>query len=164
MISSALIPELKHEYASTRKMLERVPFDSFEWRPHEKSMSLERLASHVATIPHWVTDIVKKEELDFAKTPYSTPKFTTREDMLKEFDQLTTQAISLLQDCPDEELMKSWTLRAGDHVIFTLPKAAAIRSMTISHLIHHRGQLSVYLRLLNVPVPGMYGPSADEAM
>lgn len=164
MIADALIPELKHEYASTRKILERVPFESLNWKPHEKSMTLGKLASHVATIPHWLVDIISSEEFDFLKRNYSVPEFNSSQEMLTEFDRLTTKAIVDLQKTSDEKLRKQWTFRRGEHIILSLPKVVAIRSMSISHLIHHRGQLSVYLRLLNVAIPGMYGPSADEPM
>ena len=164
MIAEGLTSELKHEFASTRKMLEKVPFESYSWQPHAKSMSLGSLASHVATIPAYLSNTLQHDELDFAKNHSGMPSFISKEEMLAAFNKCTTQAIQDLQNKSDEEMRKPWTLRAGQHIIFTLPKVAAARTLGISHLIHHRGQLSVYLRMLDIPIPGMYGPSADEPM
>jgi uncharacterized damage-inducible protein DinB len=162
MISQSFIPELQNEASSARKMLERVPFDKLSWKPHEKSMSLGRLASHVAELPTWVTTTVKTDELDFSKIDYKPYQPSSTDDLVQYFEKNVEEAITALQGVSDETMMKSWTLRNGSHVILTMPKVATIRSLAINHLIHHRGQLSVYLRLVGVPVPGMYGPSADE--
>ena len=162
MLNQAFIPELKHEAASTRKLLERVPTDKFDWKPHEKSMTLGRLASHIAEIPDWMTATLTTEELDFAKGGYKPTVPATKEELLEKFEQSYTKALETLTSATDETLRGLWTLKNGDHVIFTMPRIATLRSFVMNHFIHHRGQLTVYLRLLNIPVPGMYGPSADE--
>jgi uncharacterized damage-inducible protein DinB len=162
MIAQSLLPELGIEFANTRKMLERIPEASYDWKPHEKSMTLIRLATHLATLPGWLTMTINSTELDFAKTPYTPPKFETTQALVDAFDKEVKGAIDALKGASDETLMQPWTLRNGEHIIFTMSRAAVIRSMVINHFIHHRGQLSVFLRLLDVPVPGMYGPSADE--
>ncbi|NTS41533.1 DinB family protein [Flavisolibacter sp. BT320] len=162
MLNQALIPEFKHEAASTRKILERVPFDNPDWKPHEKSYTLARMAGHVAEIMQWTAATINSEGLDFAKGEYKPFFPTSKEELLERFDAHYQEALSLLENVSDENLKSNWTLQHGDHVIFTLPKIATLRSFVMNHLIHHRGQLSVYLRLLDVPVPGMYGPSADE--
>lgn len=162
MMNQILIPELKHEAASTRKMLERVPAESWDWKPHEKSMALGRLASHVATIPAWMTITLTTGELDFAKGDYKPPVATSTENLLEIFDESYQTALQHLETASDETLRGNWSLLNGGHHLFTMPRMAALRSFVMNHLIHHRGQLSVYLRLLGIPVPGMYGPSADD--
>jgi uncharacterized damage-inducible protein DinB len=162
MMNQALVSELKHEAASTRKMLERVPTDKWDWKPHDRSMSLGRLASHVATIPDYMTVTLTNDELDFAKGTYRPAVPTSTETLLDVFDESYEKALQTLESAGDETLRGMWSLKNGGHTIFTLPRIAALRSFVMNHLIHHRGQLSVYLRLLDVPVPGMYGPSADD--
>jgi uncharacterized damage-inducible protein DinB len=161
-LKDAFIAELKHESALTKKMLERVPMDKADWKPHEKSMTLGRLAVHVAEIPHWISDIINIDEFDFQQH-YKPNQATTSEELLKVLDDKMNAAIADLDRMSDEDLMKVWVVKQGDKVYFNLPKGAAIRGWAFSHQIHHRGQLSVYLRLLDVPVPGMYGPTADES-
>lgn len=162
-IKDAFIAELKHESSLTRKMLERVPLDKKEWKPHEKSMTLGRLATHVAEITHWASDIIHIDNFDFAKDfnfkPYTA---ATTEELLEIFQHNLDKAIHDLEGMTDEDFNKTWTIKSGEQVMRQFPKKVAIRGWALSHLIHHRGQLSVYLRLLEVPVPGMYGPSADE--
>jgi len=160
----AFIAELKHEAVSTKKILERVPVASLLWKPHEKSMSLERLATHVADIPHWVSDIIHIDDFDFFVNYKNRNTVTTQQELLDMFQRRLDKAIEDLQTLDDEKLNAKWTVRRGEQVIYELPKKVAIRSWAFNHLYHHRGQLSVYLRLLDVPVPGMYGPSADESM
>lgn len=162
MLNQALIPEFKHEATSTRKILERVPFDKADWKPHEKSYTLARLAGHVAEILQWATATLTTDGLDFAKGQYKPFFPASKEDVLTLFEKNYEEALSHLEKATDETLRGNWTLQHGDHVIFTLPRIATMRSFVMNHLIHHRGQLSVYLRMLDVPVPGMYGPSADE--
>jgi len=161
-VKEQLMSELKNESGNTRKMLERVPEKSFSWKPHEKSMSLGRLSQHLAEIPHWADATLTKDELDFAKSNYTPTDATTSESLLKFFDENLKKAVDILQNTPEEELKNNWTMRYGDKVFFTLPKASVFRSFILSHTIHHRAQLSVYLRLLDVPVPSIYGPTADE--
>ncbi len=161
-MNSALIAELKMEAASSRKMLERVPTDKNDWKPHEKSMKLGRLSTHVAELPGWVAFTLNADELDFMKMDYKPLTNPTPEELLALHDLNVNKAIEALEAATDEEFEKIWTLRNGDHIIMALPKKVVIRTMAFNHLVHHRGQLSVYLRLLDVPVPGMYGPSHDD--
>jgi uncharacterized damage-inducible protein DinB len=161
-LSQSLLPEFDHEMASTRRVLERVPAEKFSWLPHEKSMSFQRLAVHVAELPSWATMTLNTGELDFATTPYAPSKAESTQDLLTIFDKASSEARAALAGASDEELFKPWTLRNGEHVIFSLPKIAVLRTSVMNHLIHHRGQLTVYLRLNDIPVPGLYGPSADE--
>jgi uncharacterized damage-inducible protein DinB len=161
-LKDAFIAELKNECASTKKMLERVPMDKADWKPHEKSMTLGRLAVHVAEIPHWISDIINIDEFDFTQH-YKPHQAANTEELLKLLDDKMNEAIADLEKMSDEDLMKSWVVKQGDKVYFNMPKVIAMRGWAFSHLVHHRGQLSVYLRLLDVPVPGMYGPTADES-
>ncbi len=158
----ALLAELKHEASNTRKMIERVPTDHFDWKPHEKSMPLGRLASHIAGIPSWVVNILQADEFDLAGTGLTSEGKENTDAILKIFDLEFAGAVAALESATEEKMDALWTLRQGDHVIFQLPCKAALRNIAFNHLYHHRGQLSVYLRLLNVPLPGMYGPTADE--
>ncbi|HMQ68986.1 MAG TPA: DinB family protein [Ignavibacteria bacterium] len=161
-LNEALIAELQQEAAATRKMLERVPEISNSWKPHEKSMDLGRLSQHIAEISTWVPETVDKDELDFAKEEYTPKGGTTNEELLKSFDENLANAIECLKNASDEKLMGNWTMKNGEKVYFTMPKIAVLRGFVFSHLIHHRGQLSVYLRMLDVPLPSVYGPTADE--
>ncbi|HEV7331115.1 MAG TPA: DinB family protein [Flavisolibacter sp.] len=162
MLNQALIPEFKYEAVSTRKMLERVPFDKADWKPHQKSFTLARLATHVAEIPHWMTVTLTTEELDFAKGDYQRFTPASKDELMMFFEKSYQEALKNLEAASDETLNGNWTLLNGDHVIFTMTRISTLRSFVMNHFIHHRGQLSVYLRLLDVPVPGMYGPSADD--
>lgn len=161
-MKQAIMNELKHEGAQTKRLLERAPFDQFGWKPHERSMSLGRLAVHVAEIPKWSSRILTSEEFDFTKENYKSGEVFSTEELVQLSENNIQQALADLNSIKDEDLMTPWTFRRGEHVIFTLPRAAAMRTLAMNHLLHHRGQLSVYLRLLNIPIPGMYGPSADE--
>ncbi|HSK73126.1 MAG TPA: DinB family protein [Pyrinomonadaceae bacterium] len=163
-LGQTLAAELKHEAVSTRKMLERVPEDKFDWQPHEKSMKLGRLASHVAEISHWVNAALTQDELDFATSDYKPETANSARDLVEIFDKTVGEAAGLLENVSDEDIMRKWRLRNGEKIFFELPKIAVIRSMVLNHLIHHRGQLSVYLRLNDVPLPSVYGPTADEPM
>lgn len=163
-IAQGFLEELKQEAESTRKLLERVPFEKSDWKPHEKSMPLNRLSSHVAENFEWIAMTIETEELDFKKQEYKPfiPKST--EELIKFFDDCYAKGEKALTNCSDEEMMKNWTMRSGEEVYFTVPKMVMIRNFCINHMIHHRGQLTVYLRLLGVPLPGIYGPTADEQM
>lgn len=161
-IKDALIAELKHESGLTKKMLERVPLENKEWRPHEKSMTVGRLATHIAEIPHWISEIIGRDVFNFADRPYNPRTAASSEELMDIFQTNIDNSIAALEKATDEDLNQTWTIKRGDHVIMQTPKKVAIRGWAYSHLYHHRGQLSVYLRLLDVPVPGMYGPSADE--
>jgi len=160
MITQGMIREIEHEGSQTKKILERIPFDKFDWKPHEKSREIGKLAIHVAEIPKWTSRALTTPEFDVLTLKPTQVQST--EELVKLSEANIQKAIEDLQKASDEEMMTMWTFRRGDHVIFTLPRAAVIRNLSMNHLIHHRGQLSVYLRLLDIPVPGMYGPSADE--
>ena len=161
-MTDALIGELKVEAATTRKLLERVPVDKNSWKPHEKSMALGNLSGHIAELPGWITVTMTTDEMDFAKREYKPFIAQSAGELVTHFDKMVEDAIAALKAASPEEYGKTWTLRNGDHIMFTMPKAAVLRSFALSHMYHHRGQLSVYLRLLDIPIPGMYGPSADE--
>ena len=156
-----LLPEFDHEMTTTRKLLERVPEDKFDWRPHAKSMTLGQLAQHVATIPMWGSVTMNQEEFDVGAAPASVPG--TRAEVLATFDRHAADTRRALTGRTDGELMVPWTLKSHGHTIFSMPRAVVWRSFVMSHLVHHRGQLSVYLRMHDVPLPSMYGPSADES-
>ena len=160
-IVDMLLGEFTHEAAQTRKVLERIPFDKVEYRPHEKSMTLGKLAAHVADLTSWTALVLTATELDLAGG-YVTPPFASTEELLSIFDKHVETTKAALAGATDEELGVTWTLRAGSHVIMAMPRGQMVRGMCFNHIVHHRGQLSVYLRLVDVPVPGMYGPSADE--
>jgi len=160
--NKGLIAELQMEAALTKKMLERVPVDKNDWKPHEKSMKMGRLATHVAELPGWIAMTMGTDELNLATMDYKPVMPNTTEELIANLDTNVNNAIVALENAKDEDFDKMWTLRNGEHVIFAMPKKAVIRSMGYSHHYHHRGQLSVYLRLLDIPVPGMYGPSADD--
>jgi uncharacterized damage-inducible protein DinB len=159
-IKDSLLAEYDHEVATTRKLLERVPDERLGWKPHPKSMSLGGLGTHLANLPTWAGNILNEPFFDLAGMTVATEK-TSRDDILKAFDENTKQARELL-DKTDAEYVARWSLRRSGQEMFNLPRIAALRSFVMSHIIHHRGQLSVYLRLNDIPVPPMYGPTADE--
>lgn len=161
-LNSAFIAEIKHESVNTRKILERVPTDKLLWIPHEKSMKLGRLATHIAELPMWFERIVNTNEFDFATAAFKPHIAENTEALLQLFDEKLSSAIKVLESATDENLNSIWKVRRGEQTMFQLPKKVALRNFAYNHIYHHRGQLSVYLRLLNIPVPGMYGPSADE--
>lgn len=162
MIRQALSREIEYEGSQTKKVLERIPVDKFNWKPHEKSKEIGALAIHVAQIPSWTSRALASSEFDMATMKREVPEIKSADDLVKISDTNIQKAIEDLQKASDEDMMVMWTFRRGDQVVFSLPRAAVIRSMAMNHLVHHRGQLTVYLRLLNIPVPGIYGPSADE--
>ena len=158
----ALIADLKYEGAQTKKILEKVPLDKASWKPHEKSMSLGKLATHIAEIPQWASRILTMDEFDFAVHGFSEYTAASTEELLYIFQEKLDYALRDLDSMTDEDFEKTWTVKRGEIVFSKAKKKAIIRGWCHSHLIHHRGQLTVYLRLLDVAVPGMYGPSADE--
>ena len=165
-IAEALLPEFDQEAAGVRRTLERVPADKFEWRPHEKSGTMIWLAGHLANLPQWATLTMAADELDLAPGGEQMPLPPTPasvEDLVATFDRHAAEARAAIAAASDADFMKSWSLLNNGTVLMTLPKAAVIRSFVMNHLIHHRAQLGVYLRLNDVPVPSIYGPSADEA-
>jgi uncharacterized damage-inducible protein DinB len=145
-------------------MLERVPEDKFGWKPHEKSMPLGRLAGHVAELPTLIAPALTQDELDFAVGSFQPFSPTSVAELLERFDGNVAAAAGLLKNQTDERMHETWRLRSREQVFFESPRTVVIRSMVLNHIVHHRGQLSVYLRLLGVPLPSVYGPTADEAM
>lgn len=161
-----LLPEWDQEMANTRRVLERIPPDKLDWKAHEKSNTIRWVGTHLAHIPRWAAIALTTPSLDLAPpggTPYQEPLASSVEQILSMFDTHTTAARSALAAANDELLAQAWSLLKGGTVIFTLPRLAVIRTFVLNHLIHHRAHLCVYLRLNNVPVPGLYGPSADDA-
>jgi uncharacterized damage-inducible protein DinB len=162
-IAQGLLAEFDMETANTRRTLARLPEDKLEWAPDPKSMSMGRLAAHVAEMTGWAALALSTTELDFAATPYEPAVAKSREHVLQIADDNAKAARAAIAAANDEDFMKPWTLRAGDQIYFTMPKVAVIRGMVMNHTIHHRGQLTVYYRMNGVPVPALYGPSADES-
>ena len=160
-VLESLSKELESEAITTRKMLERVPFDNYNWKPHEKSMTLQKLASHVAELPSWIGMTLNTDQLDFAANPYMLPEITSSGQLLTYFEKNLVEGRAELAKAKEEQLSQPWTLRNGDQIYNVSPKGDVIR-MTYCQIVHHRAQLGVYLRLLNIPIPGSYGPSADE--
>jgi uncharacterized damage-inducible protein DinB len=162
-LKDAILPEYDHEMGTTRRLLERIPEADLAWKPHAKSFSLGQLASHVANIPHWVDGIVDFSVFDVATVQDGRPKEPASvADIVKAFDDNVKKARARINEQTDPALFATWTFKNGDQEIFTMPKIAVLRSFIMNHLIHHRGQLSVYLRLRDVPLPSIYGPTADE--
>lgn len=156
-----LIKEMEKESQSTRKMLERIPDDQYDYSPHHKSMSIERLSNHIAELPTWVEMILNTGELDFNSNPYVPTTYRKTSDILNFFEKNLQIGINALKNAAEEQLQDEWTLRQGDYIIDRTSKLDFIR-MTFGQIVHHRAQMGVYLRLLDVPIPGPYGPSADE--
>ena len=163
-IKDSLLPEYDHEMGATRRVLERVPVADLAWKPHDKSFSLGQLAAHVTNIPHWMDAIFDNAVFDLATLGEDArPKQPTEiEPMLKAFDEQVKKSRAKLDAQTDPAMLATWTMKQGDHQILSMPKVAVFRSFIMNHLIHHRGQLTVYLRLRNVPLPALYGPTADE--
>lgn len=162
--SEVILMEFEREADKTRKMLERVPLEKADWKPHEKSYTLGRLASHVAEIPSWAVVTLNQDELDFSKMDYKPQVAETTEELLKIFDEKRSEAAEAIKNATDEVMMSDWTLRDGDTIYFTAPKIGVLRDFVLNHVIHHRAQLGVYLRMNDVPVPQTFGPTADEPM
>lgn len=156
-----LVKELDQEAITTRKMLVRVPADKFDWKPHEKSMTMKQLATHIAEIPSWITLGMNTEELDFATSPYTPTPISSSEDLLQLFEKSLELGRSSILQATEADLLPTWTLRSGGHIISVMTRYELIRHC-FSQVTHHRAQLGVYQRLLNIPIPGSYGPSADE--
>ena len=161
-LNSTLLAEFQQEAATTRKLLALVPFEQSEYKPHEKSMSLMRLATHVAEIAGWWKECLKDDELDFAKGDFTPKVFKSTDELLAMFDDYVAKSTIILNETPESEFEKNWTMRQGEMIFFTLPKAQVVRTWCLNHWVHHRAQLGVYLRMLNIPIPGSYGPSADD--
>lgn len=164
-ISQSLLPEFDQEMANTRKTLERVPDDKFGWKPHEKSWAMGGLTTHLANLPSWAVLTINADSFDMAPPggePFKNPETKSRQEALEMFDKNVADARAAIAGASDEELFKTWSLLSGGHTILSLPKIAVLRSFVMNHIIHHRAQLGVYLRLNDIPVPAIYGPSADE--
>ena len=164
-IKEMLLPEFDQEMATTRKLLERVPENKPEWRPHAKSMTLARLAGHVSELPVWATMTLTQDSLDL--NPPGGPSFApavmkSRQELLTSFDGNVKAAREALSGAQDQDFIKPWSLLKGGQTLFTMPKMAVLRSFVLSHTIHHRAQLGVYLRMNDIPLPPSYGPTADE--
>jgi uncharacterized damage-inducible protein DinB len=162
-IQKSLSIELEREKDNTLRMLRALPNDQFGWKPHAKSMSLGELANHVVELHNWVSFVFTQESFDF-KSQYVPSTLKTKEDLIEVLEKGFEGNKDVIAELDEANYFSTWTLKAGEHIIAALPKAGAMRFIVTNHLIHHRGQLSVYLRLLDVPVPGIYGPSADEQM
>jgi len=156
-----LLAEVKQEAKATRTLLERVPFEKADFKPHEKSMTLKRLATHVAEINGWWKECLTMDVLDFSKGDSKPKEINSTADILALHDDLLAKAEVILNNADDEKFNEDWTMRNGEVVYFTMPKAEVVRTWCMNHLYHHRGQLTVYLRLLDVPLPSVYGPTAD---
>jgi uncharacterized damage-inducible protein DinB len=164
-LSEALLPEFDNEMATLRKALERVPDDKFGWKPHERSMAMGRLATHLAEIPGWAAYTVSTDSLDLAPPggePFKPTVADSRQQVLDVFDKNVKEARQSIAGASDDHLLKSWSLLSGGKTILNMPRIACLRSFVMNHMIHHRAQLGVYLRLNDIPVPATYGPSADE--
>ncbi len=164
-IKDALLPEFDHEMANTRKTLERVPEAGFDWRPHKKSMTMGGLATHLSNIPKWGVMSIEQDSVDLAPggVPMKPPEQAKSvREVLDLFDQNVAAARSAISAASDEKLVKPWTLLHAGKTVLTMPRIGVLRSFVLNHIIHHRAQLGVYLRLNDVPVPSIYGPSADE--
>lgn len=161
-IIDPVMAEFKLEAANTRKALERVPEGRFDWKPHPKSWTLAELASHIAEIPEWLGGILGTDEMVLGEGDYKPFLASNRKELLERFDQSAAQAVEQMQGAEEEEWSRNWKIRAGEKVLWEQPRIHVVKTMLINHAIQHRGQLTVYLRLCDVPVPSIYGPSADE--
>jgi uncharacterized damage-inducible protein DinB len=159
----SLLDEYREEVATTRRVLERVPQDQLSWRPHPRSMSLGQLVNHIATVPASAAMILRQDSFDVLQANFEPPEAKSMVEALATFDQNTCEAANRLQTMTEEQAQGPWRLTRGDRELFTKPRSAIIRTIVMNHWYHHRGQLSVYLRLLDVPLPVIYGPSADES-
>lgn len=160
-IGAALLPEFDHEMAVTRRLLERVPTEKGEWKPHVKSFSIGHLAQLLSFMPGWITNTLRETSLDLGT--FAGYSYERTDKLLAEFDRHVRDAHGALAAARDEDFAVMWSLKRGDQVFMSMPRGAVVRQ-TISHIVHHRGQMSVYLRLLDIPVPSIYGPTADERM
>lgn len=163
-ISKSMLPEFDYEMANCRKTLERVPDEKFSWKPHDKSFAMGALATHLANLPSWGSLTLNSDSFDLAPEgkPLKTPELNSTSEVLLKFDENAATTRAAIEAASDGDLFKTWTLQSNGKTIMTLPKIAVLRSFVMNHMIHHRAQLGVYLRLNDIPVPSIYGPSADE--
>ncbi|MGW8281702.1 MAG: DinB family protein [Gemmatimonadota bacterium] len=166
-IAASLLPEFDHEMANTRRTLERVPESTFDWKPHQKSPSMRDLVSHLSNLPSWTAITIEQDSIDMAPAdgsePPRTEPVTSIAQAVESFDANVATARTSIEGASDEKLMETWSLLSGGETMFAMPKVAVLRSFIMNHMIHHRAQLTVYLRMNDVPLPALYGPSADEA-
>jgi uncharacterized damage-inducible protein DinB len=164
-ISNSLLPEFDNEMKNTRKTLERVPDEKFAWKPHDKSFPMGALATHLANLPSWGSLTLASDSFDVAPggKPMKTPELNSTQEVLKAFDENVAATRAAIEGAADEHLFKPWTLQSNGNALMTMPKIAVLRNFVMNHMIHHRAQLGVYLRLNDIPVPSIYGPSADES-
>ena len=165
-ISEAFLPEFDQEMATTRRVLERIPDDRLDWKAHEKSMTLRQIGSHLANLPTWAVLGLKQDSFDTAppgEEPAKTPEAESVAQLLSIFDANVTAAREAIEGTGDATYHETWALKSGGETLLSFPKIGVVRSFVLNHIVHHRGQVSVYLRLLDVPVPSIYGPSADES-
>ena len=166
-LNEAILPEFDHEMANTRKTLERVPDDKPNWKPHQKSWAMMELTTHVANIPSWTALTLAEDSFDMAPKDGDAPNVPeagSKDEALEMFDKNVSEARAAIEAASDEDLMKSWSLLSGGETLFSMPKIAVLRNFVLNHTIHHRAQLGMYLRLNDIPVPAIHGPSADEQM
>jgi uncharacterized damage-inducible protein DinB len=161
-ICEAVLPEFDQEMSNTRKTLERIPEDKLSWKPHDKSMTLGRLAGHIVELVGWANTSITTDSLNVTIDKYQPVVATSRQQILELFDKSVKESRAAIAGATDEHMMQPWTLAFNGQTVFTMPRAAVLRMSCFNHIIHHRAQLGVYLRLNNVPVPALYGPSADE--
>jgi uncharacterized damage-inducible protein DinB len=164
-IAETLLPEFEQEMKTTRRLLERVPDSAAQWAPHAKSMKMGELAQHIPSLVSWVRQVVTLPELDMnppGGPPFKPEPFVSAAQMLSDFDHRVADARTVIAGASDAALGEPWSLKSGGHTIFTMPRSGVLRFFTMNHIIHHRGQLSVYLRLNDIPLPSIYGPTADE--
>ena len=161
-ICEAVLPEFDQEMSNTRKTLERIPEDKLGWKPHDKSMTLGRLAGHIVELVGWANTSITTDSLNVTIDKYQPVVATSRQQILELFDKSVKESRAAIAGATDEHMMQPWTLAFNGQTVFTMPRAAVLRMSCFNHIIHHRAQLGVYLRLKNVPVPALYGPSADE--
>lgn len=163
-VSAGLLPEFNQEMERTRRVLERVPVDHATWKPHAKSFALGALAVHVSELVTGIFGVIREHELDLSAASPPDRSLDSTQSLLDQFDARVADARAALMAASDESFEAPWTLRVGDRIVFSLPRLAVYRSMAMNHLIHHRAQLTVYLRMLDVPVPSLYGRSEDERL
>lgn len=165
-ISAALLPEFDYEMANTRRTLERIPESCFDWTPHEKSPSMGNLVSHLANLPSWAAMTIEQDSINMippdGSDPPKTPQVGSTQEALESFDQKVASARKLLAGASDADLLATWSLLYGEETVLSMPKVAVLRGFVMNHMIHHRGQLTVYMRMNDLPLPALYGPSADE--
>ena len=160
-IAKQMLVELEAGAVTTRKMLALFPFEKSDYKPHLKSMPMGNLARHIAEIYGWAKECVQDDELDFAKPNFVPEVLTSTEELLALFDKRLATSREILENTTDEEMVKPWTMRSGETIYFTMPKTQVMRTWVLNHSVHHRAQLGVYLRMLDIAIPGSYGPSAD---